>query len=636
VRTHTGAIAEQSTADVNADAYTGGHNIVFGAGRFVPGTIEGRRLLAHELTHVVQQRGAAGRTIQRAPDDPAVVDPPAPGKDDPAESAALAGGRVTRVIIATTDGLFVIETPSTDYLYELNRWQIDPGSYTATVSKTPKGLKFDFGKDFADFYFTYTIAKGQDNPASLLKGQKTVTVDVVATHDVDPDAKPIQCLLPMQDRVIIDEYKSKIDLFPAVKKQRSWYIGSVPLGFLGWIDIDADAGLSLAGLLSYGYGPGMVRDICLYRSLGGGVFGGTARFTFGAALSPSVNFKGGFRVKARYVGAFKLASAEATLEASAIGRASGKLDSRVDLSYDTKKDKWKFDLAAQLSGAASLKLTATASAAITLLWKEVWSKQWKLLDADFGIGWKGGVRIGTDTKTRFDFGSVGILSDDDKPDPGGPSLEAASAADPLAPKSEVDDTNVLEASINRETGDPERTPNGESEGDALPFVWYKPLEIYPRKVLIPRASSPHELDRDDGPTKVTYDVGRGANTVPIGVRRSNWPYARTARDRPGKTFLYVPDDPGNVEKDALKDVFNQRLLPVGETLRGNGFDLDHVHEKQFGGKDAYSNLWPADYQENQLAGTRHDHQLAEYRQTVGAIDGRWFEIVEFRRASSAP
>src|SRR5262249_10919787 len=35
--------------------YTVGHNVVFGAGRFAPGTQEGRQLLAHELAHVVQQ-----------------------------------------------------------------------------------------------------------------------------------------------------------------------------------------------------------------------------------------------------------------------------------------------------------------------------------------------------------------------------------------------------------------------------------------------------------------------------------------------------------------------------------------------------------------------------------------------------
>ena len=55
VRVHSGAAAEQSARDVNANAYTVGHDIVFGTGRFAPGTHEGRRLIAHELTHVVQQ-----------------------------------------------------------------------------------------------------------------------------------------------------------------------------------------------------------------------------------------------------------------------------------------------------------------------------------------------------------------------------------------------------------------------------------------------------------------------------------------------------------------------------------------------------------------------------------------------------
>lgn len=61
VRVHTGTAAEQSARDINANAYTVGHNIVFGAGRFEPGSQAGRRLIAHELTHVIQQSGAERR-----------------------------------------------------------------------------------------------------------------------------------------------------------------------------------------------------------------------------------------------------------------------------------------------------------------------------------------------------------------------------------------------------------------------------------------------------------------------------------------------------------------------------------------------------------------------------------------------
>jgi outer membrane protein OmpA-like peptidoglycan-associated protein len=61
VRVHTGAAAERSAQDVNAHAYAVGRHIVFSAGRFAPRTEEGRRLIAHELAHVVQQ-GGSGRT----------------------------------------------------------------------------------------------------------------------------------------------------------------------------------------------------------------------------------------------------------------------------------------------------------------------------------------------------------------------------------------------------------------------------------------------------------------------------------------------------------------------------------------------------------------------------------------------
>ena len=57
VRIHTGSTAAESARAIGARAYTVGHDIVFGAGEYAPHTGTGRRLLAHELTHVVQQGG---------------------------------------------------------------------------------------------------------------------------------------------------------------------------------------------------------------------------------------------------------------------------------------------------------------------------------------------------------------------------------------------------------------------------------------------------------------------------------------------------------------------------------------------------------------------------------------------------
>lgn len=64
VRVHTDAEAADTARAVNARAFTRGHDVVFGAGQYAPGASEGRRLMAHELTHVVQQ-DSAGKHIQK-------------------------------------------------------------------------------------------------------------------------------------------------------------------------------------------------------------------------------------------------------------------------------------------------------------------------------------------------------------------------------------------------------------------------------------------------------------------------------------------------------------------------------------------------------------------------------------------
>jgi hypothetical protein len=57
VRIHADSNANASASSINALAYTHENNIVFGAGQYNPHTSEGKKLMAHELTHVVQQTG---------------------------------------------------------------------------------------------------------------------------------------------------------------------------------------------------------------------------------------------------------------------------------------------------------------------------------------------------------------------------------------------------------------------------------------------------------------------------------------------------------------------------------------------------------------------------------------------------
>lgn len=60
VRIHSDDAAAQSARTMSAEAFTVGRDIVFGQGRFNPRTLDGKKLLAHELAHVVQQSGGRG------------------------------------------------------------------------------------------------------------------------------------------------------------------------------------------------------------------------------------------------------------------------------------------------------------------------------------------------------------------------------------------------------------------------------------------------------------------------------------------------------------------------------------------------------------------------------------------------
>lgn len=70
VRVHAGSKAAQMNRALNAQAFTHRQDVYFGAGKYSPESSEGKRLLAHELTHVIQQHASTGSAIQRQPEPP--------------------------------------------------------------------------------------------------------------------------------------------------------------------------------------------------------------------------------------------------------------------------------------------------------------------------------------------------------------------------------------------------------------------------------------------------------------------------------------------------------------------------------------------------------------------------------------
>jgi hypothetical protein len=75
VRVHTGPQAVEAAQAVRAHAFTIGPNMAFGHGQYAPETTAGRRLLAHELAHVVQQGGDSSGIVQLSPAAAAPVAP---------------------------------------------------------------------------------------------------------------------------------------------------------------------------------------------------------------------------------------------------------------------------------------------------------------------------------------------------------------------------------------------------------------------------------------------------------------------------------------------------------------------------------------------------------------------------------
>ncbi len=122
VRVHTDGQAAESARAVDAQAYTVGRHLVFSAGHYAPATAAGRALLAHELTHVVQQ----GSTSP-APDAIHVLG----AQDDPLESearqvAASIFQPVTTSGITGRNGLLVQRQPASSRGAGLPRLQLLP------------------------------------------------------------------------------------------------------------------------------------------------------------------------------------------------------------------------------------------------------------------------------------------------------------------------------------------------------------------------------------------------------------------------------------------------------------------------------------------------------------------------------
>jgi hypothetical protein len=190
VRVHTDARAAEAALSIDARAFTSDRGIVFGAGEYAPQTLSGRRLVAHELTHVVQQKTSvhldgnvseAGDPYERQADEVAneVVHgrevagllighagTSADSSHDEAEQHEMQSGSTNSSADAVTVQRQETRGPKSPY-----KW--DPSAMSTQSIVTPSAVP------------TYRVT-----PTCQLAAQRTVGLQPVFFRDSDTDKSP--------------------------------------------------------------------------------------------------------------------------------------------------------------------------------------------------------------------------------------------------------------------------------------------------------------------------------------------------------------------------------------------------------------------------------------------------------------
>jgi outer membrane protein OmpA-like peptidoglycan-associated protein len=142
VRVHTGSQANESAKSVNALAYTVGQDVVFGGGQYSPGTDAGKKLIAHELTHVMQQNGLGSILHRKSSIKPAVDTSEINGEGSPILVASMGGRKSLGLLSAAT----IQRKPDMSRAEEIRVSFTSPGEISGTLNPPMISL-FNFAID---------------------------------------------------------------------------------------------------------------------------------------------------------------------------------------------------------------------------------------------------------------------------------------------------------------------------------------------------------------------------------------------------------------------------------------------------------------------------------------------------------
>jgi hypothetical protein len=266
VRVHTGGEAERSAKDVNANAYTVGHRIVFGNGRFAPETYQGRRLVAHELTHVVQQSSTSPfadimsmkRLLQRDDIDPLeemagvtnasvhsiVIDPGSGRTRFYTRGGKFINGQLVKKVASLGLGEYLLKKSETND--PMRTWDI----FTADGKKYGAGLQFevilDDVEEFSDITYTPSVKLRVESgvlPKLIDLKQRLEAIRKEVSKTLVNDAEELAII-----KLLSDIPPEQAEAFVAQLRQEM--IGDVPLLERLDRDIDGENNIALHQALS--------------------------------------------------------------------------------------------------------------------------------------------------------------------------------------------------------------------------------------------------------------------------------------------------------------------------------------------------------------------------------------------------
>lgn len=580
VRVHTDDRSAESARAVSARAYTVGRHIVFGAGSYAPHSAAGRRLLIHELTHVVQQGQVdPGRHLPMT----------RPGDAVEVAAARIASGHTQ--VGTTSAGPVLARTPLTDTPRQPTLDQPRP-SPSAQPSIGP-GRLGDVVMHLPDWQFL------------------PMQTFVHPLLDYAANATLLEALVVPELGVVL-----KVDGNAHAK-------ASLGGSYDGWlhnitIGLTEDQASSVARFEFFGNnGPDQQSNRDL-DDVAGIVrnFSGLADLDVVGRLGGTVDLSADLSAAASVAGLFDVAGVRAGLTAHASAAAQLAFHDTVGI-YNVD-GKYHFQDHPALTLTVPLRFDLTAFLDANLLgahWRDEWqlaqyAKNWEFganLDVRYD---NAGTRTSKVTMSKHATDIIELVHDmlitargrtHLDPVPGGPA--GLGPGGPGAPSG---------------AAGPPTPPTGRSPNDPIPMGWYKSPGRYPNVVL--DDGLVHYFARPSWvtvpPTPALADLRRFAD------RKSNGDEQfRIGIDPSGPYYPRLRGPAWRRIRGFRRGIVQRqfRLLLRLHGFNWSGYEADHSRDVQWSGDDTYANMWPLDETTNGGATDAVLSQMVTYTDATGAV-----------------